>query len=52
MIAGFELERGYKLDDYDTACETAGLILLDRWSTWDGQPFHSESNYAVSVHRY
>lgn len=51
MIAGFELERGYELDDYDTACETAGLMLTDRWSTWDGQPFHNESKYAVSAHR-
>jgi SAM-dependent methyltransferase len=51
MIAGFELERGYELDDYDTACETAGLVLTDRWSTWDGQPFHHGSKYAVSAHR-
>ena len=51
MIAGFELERGYELDDYDTACETAGLMLTDRWSTWDGQRFHNESKYAVSAHR-
>ena len=51
MIAGFELERGYDLDDYDTACQVAGLVLTDRWSTWDGQPFHVDSNYAVSAHR-
>jgi SAM-dependent methyltransferase len=51
MVAGFELERGYDLADYDAACEAAGLSLADRWSTWDQQPFRDEGSYAVSVHR-
>jgi 2-polyprenyl-3-methyl-5-hydroxy-6-metoxy-1,4-benzoquinol methylase len=51
MVAGFELERGYELGDYDAACETAGLTLQDRWSTWDGQPLLREDTYAVSLHR-
>jgi 2-polyprenyl-3-methyl-5-hydroxy-6-metoxy-1,4-benzoquinol methylase len=51
MVAGFELERGYDLGDYDAACERAGLTLQDRWSTWDRQPLLGEDAYAVSLHR-
>ena len=50
LIAGFELGRGYELSDYDASCRAAGLALLDRWSTWDRQPFLKESGYSVSVH--
>lgn len=51
MVAGFQLDHGYDLDDYDQACRTAGLTLAQRWATWDCQPFINEGNYAVSVHR-
>ena len=51
MIAGFELGRSYSLADYDRHCQTAGLDLAERYSTWDGDPFGSEDRYAVSVHR-
>jgi len=51
LIAGFELDRGYGIADYDAACEAAGLYLEDRWSTWDRQPRVAASGYAVSVHR-
>jgi 2-polyprenyl-3-methyl-5-hydroxy-6-metoxy-1,4-benzoquinol methylase len=50
FVAGFELGRGYELKSYDAACRGAGLSLLERWSTWDRAPFHSDSTYAVSVH--
>jgi 2-polyprenyl-3-methyl-5-hydroxy-6-metoxy-1,4-benzoquinol methylase len=57
LVAGFELGRGYGLDDYDSACLATGLVLADRWATWDRQPFqgaefHKGSEYAVSVHRH
>jgi len=48
MVAGFELGRGYDLGDYDAACRTATLTLVNRWATWDCQPFLNESDYAVS----
>jgi 2-polyprenyl-3-methyl-5-hydroxy-6-metoxy-1,4-benzoquinol methylase len=51
MVAGFELERGFEVGDYDPMCQAAGLTLIDRWSTWDGRPFADDSRYAVSVHR-
>lgn len=51
MVAGFQLDGDYSLDDYDAACRAAGLTLEGRWATWDGQPFAPGGQYAVSVHR-
>jgi SAM-dependent methyltransferase len=50
LVAGFQLDRGYGLGDYDPACAAAGLALADRWATWDRAPF-DQGGYAVSVHR-
>jgi SAM-dependent methyltransferase len=50
LITGFELNRGYDGVDYDESSEKAGLLLENRWSTWDRQPFLRESTYLVSVH--
>jgi SAM-dependent methyltransferase len=51
LIAGFQLGRGYELDRYDIDAAAAGLELVDRWATWDREPFSDEAAYAVSVHR-
>ena len=51
LVAGFQLERGFGLADYDAACEAAMLSLESRWSTWEREPFDARSPYAVSVHR-
>jgi SAM-dependent methyltransferase len=51
LVAGFELQRGYDLDDYDAACRAGGLTLAERWSTWDGEPIAANKPYAVSVFR-
>jgi SAM-dependent methyltransferase len=56
LVAGFELTRGYGLDEYDSVCLASGLALAERWATWDRQPFHQDgpknaNGYAVSVHR-
>ena len=50
LIAGFSLDQGYRIGDYDHACTRAGLTLEDRWATWDRQPIEAGSDYAVSVH--
>ena len=51
LVAGFELGRGYDLDDYDSVCRAGGLTLSQRWATWDvKEPFDKQSRYAVSVH--
>lgn len=38
------------LEDYDDACSGADLELVERYATWDRQPFDG-GGYAVSVHR-
>jgi len=50
LVAGFQLGRGYDLAEYDETCTGLGLVLEDRWSTWDRAPFVEGSAYAVSVH--
>lgn len=51
LVAGFSLQRGrLRLADYDRHARAAGLTLIDRWATWDRQPFE-DGDYAVSVHR-
>lgn len=51
LVAGFQLSRGYEVSDYDGDCAAAGLVLAERWATWDREPFADDSDYAVSVHR-
>lgn len=50
LVAGFALDRGYTLDDYDTHCRAAGLALEARYATWSRDPY-TDGEYAVSVHR-
>ncbi|MGE3444586.1 MAG: class I SAM-dependent methyltransferase [Acidimicrobiia bacterium] len=51
LIAGFQLGRGYAIEAYDEDCAAAGLSLVERWATWDRQPWPGDGGYAVSVHR-
>ena len=52
MVAGFSLEPGgLALAGYDELCRSCGLVLDERWSTWDRQPFVAGGGYHVSVHR-
>lgn len=51
LVSGFQLGRGYELDAYDADCLAAGLVLAERWSTWDRDPIGADPAYAVSVHR-
>ena len=51
LIAGFSLDRGYAVDDYDAHAAAAGLTLAERFATWDREPWVPGGAYAVSVHR-
>ena len=59
LVAGFGLDADHlpegcpvtPLDDYDRACEVAGLSFIRRYSTWDREPWRPDAGYAVSVHR-
>ena len=54
LVTGFSLQIAgvapLSLVEYDAMCESAGLILTERWATWDRQPY-TEGDYAVSAHR-
>ena len=51
LVAGFSLRPDrLSLQRYDQLTEQAGLVLTERWATWDRQPF-ADGDYAVSVHR-
>jgi 2-polyprenyl-3-methyl-5-hydroxy-6-metoxy-1,4-benzoquinol methylase len=57
LVAGFGLDRSHlppaaglvTLDDYDAWCAAAGLTLLHRLATWDGEAYDG-GGYAVSIH--
>lgn len=52
LIAGFQNDwegREYTVADYDAALGVAGHAVVERFSTWDRQPWTPESTYAVTV---
>jgi 2-polyprenyl-3-methyl-5-hydroxy-6-metoxy-1,4-benzoquinol methylase len=51
LISGFSLGRSYSLAALDEHTAAVGLVLEDRFSTWDRQPWSDGADYAVSVHR-
>jgi SAM-dependent methyltransferase len=52
LVAGFQLGPGrLDLATLDAIAAAAGLELVDRFSTWDGDPFAAGGDYAVSVLR-
>lgn len=60
LVAGFGLDSSHlpqgcpvtPLEDYDRACEVAGLTLTRRFSTWGRETWRPESGYAVSIHHF
>ena len=51
LVAGFTVEvKRLPLADYDRYAAAAGLELVDRFATWDRDPY-AGGDYAVSVHR-
>jgi SAM-dependent methyltransferase len=52
LVAGYSLRPGgLGPDEHDDRAARCGLVLEDRWSTWDRRPFGPGDDYAVSVHR-
>ena len=52
VVAGFSIRPGgYGTDDLDEHADAAGLIVAERWATWDRQPWHEGGDYAVTVLR-
>jgi len=53
LVAGFTLDDGddaLTVAEYDEHCAAAGLALVERYATWERDPYEG-GNYAVSVHR-
>lgn len=51
LVTGFAVRwGGYGPDTLDGHARTAGLALVDRWSTWDRHPYAPGGDYQVSVH--
>jgi len=52
LVAGFSLRPGQlTIEQYDRLAAGADLLLDERWSTWDGDPWTPGADYQVSVHR-
>jgi SAM-dependent methyltransferase len=52
LVAGFQLLAGrLDLATYDRHAAEAGLVLDERWATWERAPWSPGGDYAVSVHR-
>ena len=52
LIAGFQIiPDQLTIARYDEIAGLAGLVLAERWSTWERNPWHEKHDYAVSVHR-
>ncbi len=52
LVAGFQLRHDrISIQGYDGICTQVGLVLVERWSTWDRLPWSPHDDYAVSVHR-
>ncbi len=52
LVTGFSLRPGgFGPHEHDALAARFGLVLEDRWSTWDRRPFGAGGDYAVSVHR-
>jgi 2-polyprenyl-3-methyl-5-hydroxy-6-metoxy-1,4-benzoquinol methylase len=50
-LVGFGTDRGYALADFDTQLAAAGLVLEQRFATWDVRPWREDADFAVSVLR-
>jgi SAM-dependent methyltransferase len=50
LVAGFQLDRGYSIHQYDAEAAAAGLHLAERFATWERDAFVAGASYAVSVH--
>ena len=51
LVSGFSLGRNYSLPELDRHAADNGLVLEDRFATWDRQRWIEDGDYAVSVHR-
>jgi SAM-dependent methyltransferase len=52
LVAGFSLRPGQlTVNEYERMVAAAGPSLVERWSTWDRDPWDPNGDYQVSVHQ-
>lgn len=52
LVTGYSLHPdGFDTRRHDTLAARSGLVLQERWSTWDRRPSSPRDRYAVAVHR-
>lgn len=52
LVSGFQLGPGrLPIERYDALAAAADLVRVDRFATWDREPWTAGAAYAVSVHR-
>lgn len=51
VVVGFGTGRGYALADFDAHAAGAGLLVEQRFATWDLRPWHADADFAVTVLR-
>jgi SAM-dependent methyltransferase len=52
LVTGYSLQPGgFGPGRHDVLATRAGLVLRDRWSTWERHPFSPGDRYAVAVHQ-
>jgi SAM-dependent methyltransferase len=52
LVTGYSVRPGgFGPREHDTLAARSGLVLQERWSTWDRRPFSPDDRYAVAVHR-
>ncbi len=51
LIWGSSYSSADDLRRYDEWCHHADLELIERYGTWERDPYRDDGNYAVSVHR-
>ena len=52
LVAGFSLRPAQlTVAEYDRLTASAGLVLVERWATWQRDRWDLDSDYQLSVHR-
>ena len=51
IVIGFALDRDYALESFDADVAAAGLVLEQRFATWDLVPFRDDADFAVTFLR-
>ncbi|MEO6470680.1 MAG: class I SAM-dependent methyltransferase [Aeromicrobium sp.] len=51
IVIGYGLDRGYSIEEFDADVKASGLVVDQRFSTWDLRPFTAESDFAVTILR-